>query len=973
MKAMKQMRASAIVTAATVCLLGCSLPKAQAQTWNVINEAYGNGAGEVSFNASYTYAFGSTAPGEALWPGKATLNLPRGSGARYAVKTASLPAWAGAGADLTLEWKIALRNGASAYLYLAENQKTTSSSWGHILSFDRDYNSGYQVNEIEEYYTRNGASLAPPGFESSQAHVYRLVRKSGVNSWYVDGELLKQSLANGAGAAADSYRLEWGFNQTTNSASSVDVYYFRAADGAFPPVTWDVMNETYGNGAGQVSFNASYEYSFGSTAPTETLSPGKATLSLSQGGLPKYPVKPAAVPAWAGGGADVTIEWKLAFQNGAGGHIWLSEDQSAGSSSWGHILSFNNDYNTGAYEANSIEDYYTRNGMSVAPPGFDSSLPHVYRIVRSRGTNSWYLDGQLLKQALATGPGAAGDGLLRLEWGFNPNPSSASAVDVYYFRAANGAFLPEAPAVEVRLNYARNGTQLTLSWDAAGYILQEISSLGSPGCWLNVTNGETSPVLVPLDAALKFYRLADVSVATPASLNVGSSKQLFIDNLFFESSANVALKAHPPQKTGEKNLQREQPWESATLNWFNIMQDGNTYRMWYECYDIDGWPTADDTSFCYAESTDGTHWTKPNLGMFTYQGSTNNNILFRQIGPPGAHSRVHGTGVFIDPTAPASSRYKAVSQGLFDPFTPPYRVAGMYSADGLQWTRYPAPVCAVFADSQYSGFWDARLQKYVLFGRAFSTTGRALGRSESADFTNFAALNLVLAADANDPANSDLYNPAALHYPYATNAYFMFPSLYQHTPDTLDIRLAVSRDGVTWTWPERVPFIPLGATNEFDGGSLYMGQGLIRNGDELWLYYSGSPLPHNGAELDQLTNSWNGRIFSRVISRLDGFVSADAPANGGSFTTPALIFTGNTLRLNVAVRPGGFVRVGLLDNCGIPVSGRAVEDCLPLTGDGIALQVQWATGANISGRAGKPTKMRIEMQNASLYAFQFGN
>ena len=60
-----------------------------------------------------------------------------------------------------------------------------------------------------------------------------------------------------------------------------------------------------------------------------------------------------------------------------------------------------------------------------------------------------------------------------------------------------------------------------------------------------------------------------------------------------------------------------------------------------------GWPTHEDPSFCYAESTDAIHWTKPNLGLFTYQGSTNNNILFRMIGPPTAHSRVHGTSVFL--------------------------------------------------------------------------------------------------------------------------------------------------------------------------------------------------------------------------------------------------------------------------------------------------------------------------------------
>jgi hypothetical protein len=979
MKAMNETRASAIVTALAVWLLVCSLQTTQAQTWNVINETYGNGAGELSFNASYTYAFGSTAPTETLSAGKATLNLPQGIGARYPVKAATLPAWAGGGADVTLEWKIALRGGSSAYLYLAENQKTTSSTWGHILSFDRDYNTGYQANEIEDYYARNGTSLAPAGFDSSQPHVYRLVRRSGVDSWYLDGQLLKQALVTGPGAAADGCRLEWGFNQSTNSASYVDVYYFRAANGAFLPLTWNVMNEVYGNGPGEVSFNASYSYLFGSVAPTETLSAGKAALTIPQGSSGVvYPYKAANLPAWSAD-TDVTIEWKMAFSQGGSGLVYFSQTESTSSSTWGGIEMFDLVYGSSSsvYTPNAIADYFRRvNGENLAPAGFNSSVPHTYRFVRQGGTNSLYVDNNLtpLISPLVNGPGGAAADGYRWGWGFYKNAASDSEVDIYYLKAAHGAFPPDGSTTgPVTLNYARNGGQLILSWDTADYVLQETSSLGTPACWLNVTNGATSPVVVTLDAAMKFYRLADRSVASTAFLNVGSGKQLFIDNLFFESSTNVALKVHPPQKTGEKNLQREQPWESATLNWFNVMQEGSLYRMWYECYDIDGWPTADDTSFCYAESTDGINWTRPNLGMFTYQGSTNNNILFRQIGPPGANSRVHGTGVFIDPTAPSASRYKALSQGIFSALTPIYQIAGMYSADGLHWTRYGTPICPVFADSQDSGFWDVRLQKYVIYGRVGSPTGRSLGRSESTNFSTFPALNLVLATDSNDPTNSDLYNSVAMQYPYATNAYFMFPSLYQHTPDTLDIRLAVSRDGVTWTWPERIPFIPLGATNEFDSGSLYMGQGSIRSGDELWLYYSGSPLKHQEGELDQLILPGNGRVFSRVVSRLDGFVSADAPADGGSFVTPPLVFSGNSLKLNVQVRPGGTVRVGLMDSCGIPVPGRAIEDCVPIAGDGVALLVQWNTGPDVSGRAGKPTKMRVEMQNASVYAFQFDN
>ena len=79
------------------------------------------------------------------------------------------------------------------------------------------------------------------------------------------------------------------------------------------------------------------------------------------------------------------------------------------------------------------------------------------------------------------------------------------------------------------------------------------------------------------------------------------------------------------------------------------MKDGDKFRMWYEYYDVDGefgGNAGDDTSFCYAEPDDGINWTKPNLGLFQYHGSTDNNILFRKMAPIDAYSCVHGAGVF---------------------------------------------------------------------------------------------------------------------------------------------------------------------------------------------------------------------------------------------------------------------------------------------------------------------------------------
>lgn len=463
-------------------------------------------------------------------------------------------------------------------------------------------------------------------------------------------------------------------------------------------------------------------------------------------------------------------------------------------------------------------------------------------------------------------------------------------------------------------------------------------------------------------------------------IDIGSDKQLILDGLFLAESRGVSLKIHPPRKTGDATLRREHEWESASLNWFNVVQDPGQidrrakYRMWYEAYDVDGWPTANDTSFCYAESRDGIRWTKPVLRMFSYKGSDRNNILFRQIGSKasGNRSRVHGTGVFIDTHASPKARYKAVGQGLFvRPGQRPHRIAGMYSADGLKWTRFSKPIINVFADSQYSGFWDASRERYVVFGRV-GGRGRSIGRSESVDFSHLGPLKLVSQTGDSDPPNSDLYNSPAIKYAHAPNVYLMFPSLYQHEPDTLDIRLAVSRDGIRWSRPDRkTAFIALGKGNVFDSGSLYMGQGMIRVEDELWLYYSGSPLRHQEAELGKLTKPENARVYSRVVVRLDRFVAATAGPVGGSFTSPPLRFTGNKLNLNVQVRSGGHMRIGLLDAEGRPVPKFSVSDCVPITGDSLSKSVEWKGGGDVGTRATKPTRLRIEMSDARLFGFQF--
>ena len=449
----------------------------------------------------------------------------------------------------------------------------------------------------------------------------------------------------------------------------------------------------------------------------------------------------------------------------------------------------------------------------------------------------------------------------------------------------------------------------------------------------------------------------------PALTNVGDQKQLLFDDAFFESHKGFWWRVCPPRKTGERNLVADKPWESFIINaWLTTMEDEGRYRMWYEAYDKTHGGD-DQARYCYAESTDGIHWTKPVLGLDTFDGSKENNILFNRLG--GASN--HGGTVFKDPAAPPAERYKFIFLSC-DEERKNWFVYGGHSPDGLHWKRYEGgPILKVGSDTQTVGFWDEALKKYVTYCRLW-THGRTIGRSESADFLSFPLAGEVLGCDEQDPPETDMYNSAALKYPYAANAYFIFTSMYHHPADNLDVQLAVSRDGVNWTRPERRAFIPNGEPGSFDDATVYCGVGVIRKGDELWMYYHGSRARHN--QVSPSLISAEG-VYSRAVLRLDRYVALDASAMPAEFTTYPLTFTGRQLQLNADVRPGGAVRLELQDAAGTPIAGYTLDDCTPLLGDSLRHVVRWKGGADLGALAGKPTRVHCVARDASLYAFQF--
>ena len=302
---------------------------------------------------------------------------------------------------------------------------------------------------------------------------------------------------------------------------------------------------------------------------------------------------------------------------------------------------------------------------------------------------------------------------------------------------------------------------------------------------------------------------------------IGTQKQILFDDALVEDKRGFASTMNPAIRTEAPVIVTDRRWETGSLHLGSVVSGvKDAHEMWYHSGDPDG----SGSVLCYATSADGIAWEKPELGLFEYDGSKANNIVARGL----------PSSVFADPHDSDERRYKLIStgrspwghtsvncggarfrhyQGELDTWEY-HGIDGAHSPDGIRWTEYDEPIMPWYSDTQNVAFWDDRLERYVAYVRCNehlhidedgrqvgSFDYRAIARAESDDYARFPEPEKILEPDFSqvedeDQSGGGLYNTAALKYPYAADAYVMFPSAYHHTSDTLDIQLAVSRDGV---------------------------------------------------------------------------------------------------------------------------------------------------------------------------------
>ncbi|MEO6437452.1 MAG: hypothetical protein ABIP55_17040, partial [Tepidisphaeraceae bacterium] len=466
-----------------------------------------------------------------------------------------------------------------------------------------------------------------------------------------------------------------------------------------------------------------------------------------------------------------------------------------------------------------------------------------------------------------------------------------------------------------------------------------------------------------------------------------------------------------PLKRSSENpiIKAEKPWE-VQVAWTSVFRDPQTgkYQMWYQAWNGDrARERTHNSVVAYAESSDGVHFTKPNLGLFQFNDVATTNIVLLSN---GGHSYRYANSVVHDPRDPdPAKRYK---MGYFDWATdegqeyPGFCVA--FSPDGIHWTKHPkAPLLKIayadpgltvpFADEAKAKPWllsltmsdavdiffDPKRELFTYYGKMWidgpegtMSWKHAMGRSESKDFINWSKPHVVLTPDDHDPPHVEFHTSPVFFY---KDVYFCLNQILDRSTGggVIDIELMTSRDGLTWERPFRgEPFLSRAEGGAFDSGSLFVSTPPVVLEDELRFYY--------GAHKEGATHHADFYSVTTGIGLatlpLDRFAGIQPIARAGQGALPAsprervgqvtlkpIDFRAvSGISLNADASHGA-IRVELLDADGNRVRGFGREDTVPLTGDSPRHEVKW----NGKALADLPPGMympRIHLESATVYA-----
>ena len=408
--------------------------------------------------------------------------------------------------------------------------------------------------------------------------------------------------------------------------------------------------------------------------------------------------------------------------------------------------------------------------------------------------------------------------------------------------------------------------------------------------------------------------------------------------------------------------------DSAHVVYFGcVHRVGDELWMWYLGQgEGEGW----HQRICFATSTDGYHWEKPNLGLVEYRGSCDNNLIDFNQGIDHVQSCVvyHD----LDDSDPSRRFKMLVGTRKYN-----FHFAAAFSADGLSWReseRNPVGAWMEMAGgTKHNGCFYVCGQ-----GGSHGGGGRQLVSHFSYDFENWTQASCMgmrranitpRAAVAGGATGEQIHLGAGLWN--RGNVLLGFYGMWNGHPSndrrlvSMDLGLAVSNDALHYHEP--IPDYPIVSAAE-DGfqqlphghslvnyPALIQGQGFEQVGDESLFWYA--PWPEQSSD--------GVRVASWPRDRLGCFqpftVARLRPGQLAHVVSAPIDLEGKPadVALNVdGVSENSRVSVEVLTERLEPLPGHSADDCTAPTASGLSQAVSWSGRDSVQHNDG-PIRLRI--------------
>jgi hypothetical protein len=499
--------------------------------------------------------------------------------------------------------------------------------------------------------------------------------------------------------------------------------------------------------------------------------------------------------------------------------------------------------------------------------------------------------------------------------------------------------------------------------------------------------------------------------------------ELFLDNQLLEVTPGVSRRLHKPKKHLLNPVVRSERWcEGNYIEPYTTMYDpeDKLFKMWaragsdWKARYLDGHAAF----MLYFTSKDGVHWDRPELGLMAIAGRRDHNIVFTSdtvaaTGPDGSQRKKS----FVVPSQPMRPQGKKAFFWAVNKHPHPKDASEKFvalaivqdhrrgahlvtSPDGIHWTCAEAPFWQTPNDVSGNGddclmhmIYDRAKGKWALYRRiipefsermiadasdrerkAVDRYYRSYAYAESDDLREWTNHRFILSMDADDPADTELYQ-FACHKIEAN--YVGYMSVYYLGRQSLDIQLATSRDGLNFTRVCRGDaFIPSGSQGYYDYMAMACSQPepIVVN-DTVYLYYAAANFSHsvNVARADPETLKVGASLATFKRDRFASLETSDRDPGPCRVVTKPFTVRHPKLFLNAATWLKGSIRVEALTRDWQPILGFTQAQAREIRGDALDHPVRWNNNVEVGKLLGREIRLKFYMTRARIHAMTLCN